>query len=743
MSTASIAIEKARIYEYLPKQLLTPSGSVEIPVTSSGDRLFLTFTVPEEYKHKYISATLGYSAATKWNTTLTVKSLNTPYSDNWALENGWRIASYDHFSEDVASQKLTADNYYPYYYTYATKMTVDCLRNGICLLQTNRYTMNFSSVSCSIEYTDIKLQANPIIKRYNKRQDNILSWTIKYDYTETQFGGVFEYPAPATTLVEWKNGTSGTVHEITVTGNSTSTTIEANTLPVTSDLMFRVKITSDDGVTGDWSDWATCEVEEGYLIATNLTPSGGYVDDEIQNIFTFNAVPNDSTYTGLSLVDADFEWKYEGTTHTINIGAVTSCAIAANTFPSDDDFEWRIKITDNYSQEFTTDWKQMTTSESIPSVTAVSPKSEFVTGSNPVRFNWALVWTAGGKQAAYKVDAKLVSGDSWSTIATGSGSEPYCDILPSAFQSGTNEWKVQIENGDGDESSWSNALQIVAVVAPAAPTIRMIRNSPKPIIGWQSATQQAYQIRIGDYDSGTVFGTEQEHECKEILKNGETVAKVRIMNEYSMWSDWSELTFTVLNTGGGSLPIQVYADIDATIRWSEIAAAVEYAVYKDDVLIGKTEGLEYVDKTANGKSTYYVLAVMADGNYTRSNTVEKTTTIECPMIAKADGGNWIELRYTSDALPFTSDKKYREVTLTQYNSHEYPVAERTNKKNRTYTVSAAFRTEADTTELENLTGEEIIFKDQYGTVLRGVFFLVSKSSNRIIKTIGFEINQVD
>ena len=102
-------------------------------------------------------------------------------------------------------------------------------------------------------------------------------------------------------------------------------------------------------------------------------------------------------------------------------------------------------------------------------------------------------------------------------------------------------------------SDWSDIQVFFAVGAPDLPLIQNITtNTARPVISWSALGQQFFRIQIlaGDvivFDSGDVSSiSARSYKVTAFLEDGQYTARVRIRNEFGLYSDWSERTFIVV-----------------------------------------------------------------------------------------------------------------------------------------------------------------------------------------------------
>ena len=79
-------------------------------------------------------------------------------------------------------------------------------------------------------------------------------------------------------------------------------------------------------------------------------------------------------------------------------------------------------------------------------------------------------------------------------------------------------------------SEYSTARGFLVQQAAKAPSITQTDRCPLTILGWQSEGQQAYRVRIDDFDTGWRLGREKNYFHPHILADGDHTAQVQIMN---------------------------------------------------------------------------------------------------------------------------------------------------------------------------------------------------------------------
>ena len=414
----------------------------------------------------------------------------------------------------------------------------------------------------------------------------------------------------------------------------------------------------------------------------HLNPSGyphsGYYRNPREDIELkwYNPASSSLTLETPTQTSATVQWRQTGTSQatSINVTTATSVIIPANTWSASTSYEWRVSVTDSGGTTTTTEWYNVSTtaSEAQPP-TLIYPDGEVVDGSAPITFRWANwgTWNDTGTDLAFSTD-----GSTWGEpVNLGDNVETYT-APAGTFTSGTNYWRARDYNADGVAGDWGTPKTFIVVAAPQAPYIEVI-NNPRPIITWESEEQQAFQVQMGDYDSGMIYGTEKTFRCPEYLPNGQREVRVRVMNEFNMWSEWAGTTITITNTPGTAPTLTVTAASDASLSWTSVSGASRYLIYRDGVKIGETTGLTYIDRWSNGAATYFVRAdkenipltmeqgTISTGNGNNSDSTTKIRTngyiaMSQPVRVTIASGFKYSMRFYSASSYLESKGYYRE-----------------------------------------------------------------------------------
>lgn len=484
--------------------------------------------------------------------------------------------------------------------------------------------------------------------------------------------------------------------------------------------------------------------EEGSLTTYTSSPIG-YVDRTKNILFSWK-----TSYTGfpienISQTSAQIQWKNgeSGTVNNISVsGGSTEYRMNANTLPRSQNILWRV-VAQTAEGQSASEWTTVQTQDSISTAVAISPSASYVDGQKEMLFTWNHVTDTGTPQTGYEIQYKTAASD-WTTAQQESTENEYAYITAGTLPSGYVTWRVRTYNADGIAGEWSNKLTIVVIAAPKAPSVSVSVSAPRPVISWQSREQQAFEVEIGNIKSGTVYGTGKSYQWPNFLENGTQIARVRVLNEFGIWSPWGSTSFSVSNVPSESA-ISVFGTngIDAGLAWNSIPEASEYWVYRNSERIAKVSGLDYNDRLYLGTASYFVRAVHNDGyNYTDSNRVTLTLSVDRAMITALDG-KWLDIGYSLTSLPAIQTTRTRDVAMMQYGGAVLPIPEVSPFEQRTYSISCAFTDRNEAKRFDELLGRLCCVKDQYGSCVVGMLYSYSKVQNTFTVAYTATLYEVD
>ena len=256
-----------------------------------------------------------------------------------------------------------------------------------------------------------------------------------------------------TCTLQWRDGTTGTVHTVAATPQTGQCIIPANTFPSSNQIQWRVSVVSNSGVTTT-SDWITISTKDSTPTATPLEPIDVVVDASRSVSFSWKH----SVATGTAQTKADLEISSDKETWsslaTIT-GALTSYTAPANTLGSGTKY-WRVRT-------YNTDGTAGSWSDAAQFIAIGAPAAPSVTvlSANP---RPEIRWQSDEQQAyQVEIDGVYASGTRFGTGKTWKA--------PFYLADGSYTVRVRVQNEYGFWSPWGTAALPVVNVPGGAITL--------------------------------------------------------------------------------------------------------------------------------------------------------------------------------------------------------------------------------------------------------------------------------
>ena len=486
------------------------------------------------------------------------------------------------------------------------------------------------------------------------------------------------------------------------------------------------------------------------LAINEVSPSLGSIVKAEANIFTWDVTDEGLCLAALEQASAVFRWRSgaSGTIHTINVsGNTQSITVPANTFAGTTSIQWQIAVTANSGVTTTSDWVTLSTADATPTAAPLSPVDTVIDGSKDVLFQWQHSISTGTAQSKADLQ-KSTDGQTWTTLATVTGAARQWTCPAGTLTSSIKYWRVRTYNADGIAGAWSDAAQIVVIAAPTAPSIQIKSTGPRPSISWQTSEQEAYQVELdGKLSGGTHYGTDKTWTSPAYLADGSHTVRVRVQNQYGMWSDWGAAALPVTNTPGASITLSVQASSVADLNWQTSGSYDFYLVYRNDKPIAKLTQTQYTDELSSGNVTYQVRGCYADSsNYGLSSAVTVTiTTGQYVTLYGIASGKKVTLKHCGLKNQPVQNAINRDIQYIFMYGSTYPHAERSEFVTKKVGGTAVFLPGEDKAGFDALIGELVCLKTQSGEMVIGYLNETSDTSrvNPDKSVINFSIQQID
>ena len=494
------------------------------------------------------------------------------------------------------------------------------------------------------------------------------------------------------------------------------------------------------------------ELATGYL--KDFSPTTGYIDLSKDNIFGFDfeQKADEPSITPLAVKSFTLQLRKHGQTEITSINVTTWAGDAPNvTVPagtiSGESIDWRVIAKTNANQTLTSDWMTLSVKDVPPTAWAISPKDVVVDGSKDQIFIWGHASSTGTAQSKTDLQ-KSTDGSTWTTLATVTGAAKQWTCSAGTLTSSIKYWRVRTYNADGIAGAWSDAAQIVVIAAPTAPSIQIKSTGPRPSISWQTSEQEAYQVELdGKLSGGTHYGTDKTWTSPAYLADGSHTVRVRVQNQYGMWSDWGAAALPVTNTPGASITLSVQASSVADLSWQTSGSYDFYLVYRNGKPIAKLTQTQYTDELSSGSTTYQVRGCYADSsNYGLSSAVTATiTTGQYVTLYGIASGKKVTLKHCGLKNQPVQNAINRDIQYIFMYGSTYPHAERSEFVTKKVGGTAVFLPGEDKAGFDALIGELVCLKTQSGEMVIGYLNETSDTSrvNPDKSVVNFSIQQID
>lgn len=189
----------------------------------------------------------------------------------------------------------------------------------------------------------------------------------------------------------------------------------------------------------------------------------------------------------------------------------------------------------------------------VQAPTNLSPASEIKMNDQVIRFSWTYTPHTGDSQSKFDLQWSSNGGSTWNTVSQ-TTSNQYYDMPANTFPVGNIIWRVRVYNQVDIVSEYSEQAAFTSAGKPTTPVLTKpdaTENTSTPLIAWTGTGQVMYQAQVlqGEtitWDSGEIASTAGQVQVGTALAdNTSYTAKVRIKNQYDLWSDWATKAFTV------------------------------------------------------------------------------------------------------------------------------------------------------------------------------------------------------
>lgn len=397
--------------------------------------------------------------------------------------------------------------------------------------------------------------------------------------------------------------------------------------------------------------------------------------------------------------------------------------------------------------------------------TNLAPASETKLNSQVVRFSWTHNPTqSGDTQGKFDLLWSSNGGSTWNTI-TQSTANQYYDMPANTLPVGSIAWKVKTYSASGVASEYSAQSAFVSAGKPNAPVLIApsgVVNVSMPTVSWTGTGQVMYQVQILQgaivvWDSGEVASSIGQAQAGALADNTNYTVKVRLKNQYDIWSDWTSGSFSVDfevpnkpvisivndhnkfsarisisnptpdNAGGFS-----YNDIyrrEAGGAWKRIATQLARdSTYEDCAM-------------KSGQLYEYKASVIGTYGYADSDTKYSGVKVkDAQLVALSDKSLYVPLRYDPNRNISISSER----TLMKFAGRAHPVAEFGEHVDEGYSLSYKIESLVSMETLAELVrlAETLLYRDNRGRKVYCTIGAIDIEENEKYWAVSFSISEV-
>lgn len=360
--------------------------------------------------------------------------------------------------------------------------------------------------------------------------------------------------------------------------------------------------------------------------------------------------------------------------------------------------------------------------EPLSTVSLRYPVGSIIDGGVANTFSWDTANEVGTAQSRFVLQISQ-NGNEWTDTATEYTTRTSYTFSPDSLAGGEYYWRVRAYNQSGAAGEWSNAAKFIVISPPPQPFVTIVDATPKFVMSWTQSGQQGYEVEFDGNMIASAFGPESRYQYTGWAEPGAHTVRVRIQNQYSMWSDWGAAALTITNTPGAAIALTAALDADTTVvTLSWTGDADRYIIYRNGMAIGETTQTTFADQFAAGDCVYQVRGVSdTDGNYTLSEAVAVMVAPKNMMLYDIRHKTWIDLALSELQNRDINKSVSRAVSYLHFTGSEKPSVEFGEAVDRSIAFDCAFLLDdrENQSRFEAANGGMVCLKLQDGSSIVG------------------------
>lgn len=356
---------------------------------------------------------------------------------------------------------------------------------------------------------------------------------------------------------------------------------------------------------------------------SNLSLSGSNIDLDLALSWEST---DQQTYKITISKDSSTILEYTGATETSKVIPHNTLGVGLYTFKVDVFYKNRVKSASINA----------TLVETFPSIGVLEPDGVIVERDNPIR-----IWWTSQNQSKWKIkiDGELLTYTgttekekilSPATLSTG----PHTIVLDVTYITGANV-----------EKTISKKAEFIVQGKPPRPTITsaIIFANNRPTITWDTQDQQGYILEVLK-DDKVIYTTDwqngliTEHKIMDYIESGTYTARIKVMNQYSLESDYGTKQFTVNSKESAEITLKcIEFKNHIHLSWGNVGGVFsKFYILRNNMVIAKTTDTLYDDYSALGECIYTIRGITNEDAYKDSNKVYATLHVANGIAATID-----------------------------------------------------------------------------------------------------------
>ena len=391
-------------------------------------------------------------------------------------------------------------------------------------------------------------------------------------------------------------------------------------------------------------------LEKGdYLLKVYVAYANRFVNFQAKNITLKDIIP---TVSGLNLSGSNIDYaltlswtstdqqKYEVEVFKDDVskntlrGSLDTHVLFPNNTLETGNYTFRVRV--GYKDRWS-EWAKLaaTLIESFPSIGALEPDSVMVKKEEDIR-----IWWTSTNQSNWeiKIDDSLTYTGTYETEKV---------LPPNTLTVGNHKLVLTVtyRTSLGVEKKVSKTVEFKVQGKPPIPTFtsgdRFMTNLP--VISWDTQEQQGYILDILK-DDCVIWTTHWQNglvtrqKVLKILEDGTYKARLKVINVFSIESDYAIQVFTVSTQESTEITLEAQArERYVQLTWDNINSRFHtFYIIRDGIYIAKTIATTYNDYTACNGHDYVIVGLNFNNVAKYSNRVHLTCAINGCVMATID-----------------------------------------------------------------------------------------------------------